>query len=230
MTEPIAASDNQQLGRKEPAETIDNEPPPAGRLLEIMGRRLIVALAIGSVVGATLLCSIGIFYPTLVPTQIGRFFLCLLTAFLFSVFVFTIYPTRYELNIEKLIKVPFALVGPAALWIALFLLFFYLLPNEGLVGKLFRPPSNSQHIPYSTSWILNCNPTPPAFYKVRITGDQDKDEPIDPAGFYVEFDRGHDEYRALIGIGPSADEIFQEYEVVFSRNADNYRLQASERR
>lgn len=229
MSEPIVASDNQQIEKRELAGTIGNEPP-ARRLLEIMGRRLIIALATGSVVGATLLCSVGIFYPTLVPSQIGRFFLCLLTAFLFSVFVFTIYPTHYEFNIEKLIKIPFALVGPAALWIALFLLLFYLLPKEGLVGKLFRPPSIREQIPYSTSWTLSCDPTPPAFYKVRITGDQNKEEPINPAGFYVEFDPGHNEYRAIIGIGPSKDEIFQQYDVVFSRSADNYRLEAREMR
>lgn|GEM_PF-5018039 len=206
------------------------EPPPGKRLLEIMGRPIIVALAIGSVVGATLLCSVGIFYSTLVPTQIARFFLCLLVAFLFSVFVFTIYPSDYKLSIGKLIKIPFVLVGPAALWIALFLLLWNLLPSEASVGKLFLPPPGTQQIPYGASWALSWKPVQPVFYKVKITGEQNTDDPGIPAGFYVEFDPSQNEYRAVIGIGPSHEEIVEQYEVVFSRNSSNYRVEATNRR
>jgi len=197
---------------------------PGGRLIEIMGRRLVIALALGSVLGAALLCSVGIFKPTLVPSQTARFFLCLLTAFLFAVFVFTLYPNDYQLNVEKLIKVPFVLVGPAALWIALFLLLWYMVPSEGISGKLFLPPQGSEQIPYSASWALNWSPSQPVFYKVKM-GDQEKETPDVPAGFYVEFGPSQDEYRAVVGLGPSKDEIDKQYEVIFSRGASTYKLQ-----
>ena len=215
-----ASSDNAQLA----AQNVWNSAP-GGRLIEIMGRRLVIALAIGSVLGAALLCSVGIFKPTLVPSQTARFFLCLLTAFLFAVFVFTLYPNDYQLNIEKLIRIPFVLVGPAALWIALFLLLWYMLPNEGISGKLFLPPQGSEQIPYSASWTLSWNPSQPVFYKVRMTDGQGRETPDLPAGFYVEFDPSHDEYRAVVGLGPSKDEIDKQYEVTFSRGATTYKLQ-----
>ena len=214
--DPSAPSDNGQL----PANSA-----PGARLIEIMGRRLVIVLAIGSVLGAAVLCSVGIFKPTLVPSQTARFFLCLLTAFLFSVFVFTLYPSDYELKIERLIRIPFVLVGPAALWIALFLLLWYMLPNEGISGKLFLPPQGTEQIPYSASWALSWAPSQPVFYKVRITSDQGRDTPGLPAGFYVEFDPSHEEYRAVVGVGPSRNEIDEQYEVTFSRGSTTYKLQ-----
>jgi hypothetical protein len=212
-------------GKKQLAEKDGTNSAPGGRLIEVMGRNLVIALAIGAVLGAVVLCSIGIFKSTLVPSQTARFFLCLLTAFLFAVFVFTLYPNDYQLNIEKLIKIPFVLVGPAALWIALFLLLWYMLPIEGVSGKLFLPPQGGEQIPYSASWALSWNPSQPVFYKVRITKDQGGESPDLPAGFYVQFDPSHDEYRAVVGLGPSKDEIDTQYEVTFSRGATTYKLQ-----
>lgn len=105
-----------------PADSEDH-PEPAKQLIEIMGRKLVVALAVGSVLGATLLCLVGIFRATLITSQVSWFFLCLLTAFLFSVFVFTLFPTDYKLDIKG-IGLPIVLIGPAALWISLFFIFW----------------------------------------------------------------------------------------------------------
>lgn len=220
---PIASDQGQQ-----PA--VENDDLKAAvRLIEIMGRKLVIALALGSVVGAALLCMVGIFKPTLVPSQVSRFFLCLLTAFLFSVFVFTIYPADYKFDMRQSLKIPFLLVGPGALWIALFLLLWYMFPNEGAVGKVFLPTPGGQNIPYSASWLLRWEPTQPVFYKLK-TGGEDNDNPYAPAGFYVEFDSGHDNYQAVIGVGPSKDEIEERYEVTFSRSATTYQVQAPQRR
>ena len=209
-------------GVKKPAERNDKEKP-AGRLIEIMGRQKITALAVGAVIGATLLCLLGIFRSTMVPTDFSRFFLCLLTAFLFAVFVFTIYPADYKLDIGKKIQIPFVLVGPGALWIALFLFLWYMLPNEGAVGKAFLPVPGAKNIPYSGSWASNWEPAQPkAFYKFNAGNPNDPDA---PAGFYIEFDRANDEFQAVIGVGPSQDEIEEQHKVKFSRAAATYQLQ-----
>lgn len=199
---------------------------PALRLIEVMGRRTVIILAIGAVVGATALCLIGIFRPTLVPTQVGRFFLCLLIAFLFSVFVFALYPSHYELKIGNIIKMPFVLIGPAALWIALFLFLFYMLPVEPQTGQVFKPPPNgTAKIFFSTSWVTSWKPIKPTFYKLKLSTDQNADEPGTPLGVYVEFDAGHDEYTAIIGVGPSEELIGDQYNVTFSRSSDTYKVE-----
>lgn len=220
-------------------DTLQKEPPkgdpisavePGKTLIEVMGRRLVVALAIGSVVGATMLCLLGIFSPTSVPSQISRFFLCLLTAFLFSVFSFTLYPSHYTFNIGEIIKVPFVLIGPAALWIALFLVFWYLLPAEHSAGYLFTQPTGTDQLPYSNTWVLNWTPTQPSYYQLKLSNDQYSDDANILAGFYLVFDAAHDQYSAEVGVGAAKDEIERRYEVTFSRGESTYKLRPLERR
>jgi hypothetical protein len=201
----------------------DNELPQK-RLIEVIGRKLVVILAVGSVLGATALCLIGVFYPTTIPSQTSRFFLCLLASFLFSVFVFTLYPSDYKLDIGKMIRIPFVLVGPAALWIAFFLFLWYMLPREDMAGKVFGPGSAGDQLPYSTSWMLNWTPARPVYYKLKLTDDQNSDDADLLAAFYVQFDEAHNEFTAEIGTGRSSEEIDKRYTVTFSRGATTYTL------
>src|SRR5438876_3655633 len=118
---------------------LEGQSEQAKRLIEVMSPKLVITLAIGSVIGAIILCLIGIFWPHLITTQVSRFFLCLLSAFLFAVFVFTLYPADFKLDISKKIGSPFILVGPAAVWIVLFSFFWSKLPAEDIVEKVFVP-------------------------------------------------------------------------------------------
>jgi len=47
----------------------------------------------------------------------------------------------------------------------------------------------------------------PIYYKLKMTPDQNSDDPNLLAGFYVQFDEIHTEYTAEIGIGPSNEEM-----------------------
>jgi hypothetical protein len=205
------------------------EATPATRLIEVMGRQNVVILAIGAVLGATLLCLIGMFRPTLFPSQFGRFFLCLLIAFLFSVFVFTLYPSNYELKVGDIIRVPFVLFGPAALWIGLFLLFFYILPQEKRMGQIFRPPDSDKKVFYTTSIVRQWNPAQPEFYKVKIGPQQDEADWTTLAGFYVEFDAANELFTADVDIGPSANHP-PIYRLTFARGSDTYKIDEIGRR
>src|SRR5437773_7891915 len=113
----------------------------ARRLIEVIGRRLVIALAFGSVTLAILLCLIGVFTPTCIASATARFFLCLVTSFLFSVFVFVLYPADFKIDL-KFIKVPAVLVGPAALWLILFFVFWRTLPGEDDAGVAFTLASS----------------------------------------------------------------------------------------
>lgn len=195
----------------------------AKRLIEVMGRNLVIALAIGSVIGAIILCLIGMFWSHLITTQVSRFFLCLLTAFLFSVFVFTLFPADFRLDVSKITSMASNLVGPPALWIILFLVFWKMLPAEDIVGKLFVPALDTNQVAYSTSWVLHWDPSPPQkYYKVKLSPEVNSSDPNLPAGFYIEFDKAHAKYTALIGIGPSSEEIKARYKLVFTRSASTY--------
>ena len=94
---------------------LEGHSEQAKRLIEVMGRELVITLAIGSVIGAIILCLIGIFCPHPITTQVSRFFLCLLTAFLFSVFVFTLFPADYRLDVSKITRIVSSLVGPSSM-------------------------------------------------------------------------------------------------------------------
>lgn len=196
---------------------------PAKKLIEVMGRKLVKAIALGSFLGGTVLCLLVILIPTLVPSQTSRFFLCLLSAFLFSMFVFTLYPSDYRLDLTKRLEIPIVLIGPAALWIALFFVFWNVLPREDMAGKVFVPANDSDQLPYSTAWVIGWTPVEPIYYKLKLSQDQNKNNPNDRAGFYVLFDEAHGAYTAIIGLGPSSQEIIERCEVVFSRSASTYK-------
>ncbi|MFZ0063676.1 MAG: hypothetical protein WAL47_16710 [Pyrinomonadaceae bacterium] len=196
---------------------------PAKKLIEVMGRKLVVAVALCSFLGGSLLCLLVIFYPTLVPSQTSRFFLCLFSALLFSMFVFTLYPSDYRLDLTKKFEIPIVLIGPAALWIALFFVFWNWLPREDVAGKVFVPAIGSDQLPYSTAWVIGWTPVEPTYYKLKLSQDQNINNPNDRAGFYVLFDEAHSTYTATIGLGPSGQEIIERCEVVFSRSASTYK-------
>lgn len=196
---------------------------PAQKLIEVMGRKLVKTIALGSFLGGIVLCLLVIIIPTLVPSQTSRFFLCLLSALLFSMFVFTLYPSNYRLDLTKRFKIPIVLIGPAALWIALFFVFWNLLPREDIAGKVFVPANDSDQLPYSTAWVIGWTPVEPIYYKLKLSQDQNKNNPNDRAGFYVLFDEAHSAYTATIGLGPSNQEIIERCEVVFSRGASTYK-------
>lgn len=202
------------------------KPTPGKQLIEILGRKLVVWLSIGSLVGAVTLCLLCIFYPILAVNQSARFFICLLSAFFFAVFVFTLFPADYKLDLGSKISIPFVLIGPAALWIALLLLFLKLLPNEYSLGRVIRPAADGPSLIYSTTWVLGWKPSPPpAYYKIETKRDQlGQQVPSLLEGFFVEFDTTHDRYVAEIGSGPSSDEIYDRYEIELNRNGATFEL------
>ena len=194
---------------------------PAKRLIEVLGRPIVIILAVVSFGGSIALCLVGAFYPTYIPSQISRFFFCLLAAFLFSVFVFTLFPANYEVKGKKF-NLPIVLVGPAALWIGLFIFLWKALPQEDVAARVFLPAAGGSELTYSTTWVLAWKPTQPVYYKLKSSGDQNNVDPNVPTGFYVQFDSAHDQYTAEVGVGPSSDEIVERYEVVFSRGSSTY--------
>lgn len=201
------------------------QPTPGKQLIEILGRKLVVWLSIGSLIGAVTLCVLCIFYPILAVNQSARFFICLLSAFFFAVFVFTLFPTDYKFDLGR-VSIPIVLIGPAALWIALLLLFLNLLPNEQSLGRVIRPAADSPSLIYSTTWVLGWKPSPPpAYYKIETKRDQlGQQAPSLLEGIFVEFDTTHDRYIAEIGSGPSSDEIYDRYEIELNRNAATFQL------
>lgn len=221
VPEEKTPTDQEAVERTVASSRSETVPTPAKRLIEVLGRRIVVILAVGSFFGSVALCLIGIFYPTVIPSQTSRFFFCLLVAFLFSVFVFTLFPADFKLKGKKL-SVPIVLVGPAALWIGLFLFLWNTLPGDDIAGKVFLPAEGKNELTYSTTWVLGWRPSQPVYYKLRSLQHQNSFDSNVPAGFYVQFDSAHDAYTAEIGIGPSSDEILERYEVVFFRGASTY--------
>src|SRR5437762_733497 len=111
------------------------ETSPQKLILEILPRWLVVVIAILSLLGAAALCLFAILNPTAIPGQLSRFFMVLFSTFLFALFVFTLYPTKYKIDVSKKIGAAFVLVGPAALWIGLFLFLWYMLPRDDITGN-----------------------------------------------------------------------------------------------
>ncbi len=107
----------------------NEEANPGERLIQVLGRKLVVTLSVGSVLLAVALCLLLGFFPSLQAAEASRFFLLLLISFLFGVFAFTLYPSNYKLDLDKGYKIPLVLAGPAALWIGLFILFLNLFPK-----------------------------------------------------------------------------------------------------
>lgn len=91
------------------------------------------------------------------------------------------------------------------------------------MGAVFMPAPSSNQVSYSTSWVLGWDPETPVYYKLKLSRDQNNNEPTLPAGFYVQFDKAHTKYTATIGIGPSRQEIIERYELVFVRGESTYR-------
>ncbi|MGA2614303.1 MAG: hypothetical protein ABSG38_12765 [Spirochaetia bacterium] len=189
-----------------------------------MGRPLVIGLAFGSVLLATFLCLVGIFRPSAIQDPIARFLLCLLVAFLFSVFVSVLFPNvNYKLNLGKF-GIPIVLVGPAALWIALFLLLLYKLPSESVGGIDFAPAYGSERLQYNATWVLDWKPATPIYYKLQSDNINESTGGT-LEGFYVRFDEKHDTYEAEIGVGPARQYITARYRVIFRRNASTYELE-----
>jgi len=196
---------------------------PGKLLIQVLGRKSVRSLAIGSCVGGVLLLLFVILFPTFISSsETARGGFCLLIAFLFSVFVFTLFPSELKLNITPKIGIPLVLVGPAALWIALFFLFLKGLPREVTMETTFLPAPGGNQLTFANSWILDWSPGQPRYYKVKISDDQNSNDPNLLAGFHVTFDKAHDKYTAKIGIGPNKQEILERYEVIFVRGASTY--------
>jgi|SRR5689334_8619755 len=205
----------------------ESNQEPGKRLIQVLGKKLVRLLAIGSFVGGILLLLLVILYPTVISSsETARGGFCLLIALLFSVFVFTLYPSDYKLKLNQKIGIAIVLVGPAALWIALFFIFLKKLPREVVMETMFLPESGHNEITFANSWVLDWNPGQPRYYKVKISEDQNSNDPKLLAGFYVTFDQANSKYTAKIGIGPSRQEVVESYELVFVRGASTYHANA----
>lgn len=213
---------------KGPKSKDESNQEPGKRLIQVLGKKLVRLLAIGSFVGGILLLLFVILCPTVISSsEIARGGFCLLIALLFSVFVFTLYPSDYKLKTNKLkIGIAIVLVGPAALWMALFFIFLKKLPREVVMETMFLPESGHNEITFANSWVLDWKPGQPRYYKIKISEDQNSTDPKLLAGFYVTFDQANNKYTARIGIGPSRQEVVESYEVVFVRGASTYRANA----
>jgi hypothetical protein len=181
-------------------------------------------LAVGSFFGAVALCVICIFNPGITRSGVARFFVCLLAAFLFAVFVFTLFPADYKLDLKK-VSIPLVLVGPAALWMGLLLLLLKLLPTYEALGRVLKPAPGTEPLGYTTTWVLSWTPTEPVYYKIESKGDRiSQNSTTLLEGFYVQFDEKHDKYFAVVGSGPSSDEIWRRYKVEFNRADSTFQL------
>jgi len=199
-------------------------PRPGMMLIEVMGGRIVIALAIGSVILAIVLCLIGVFCPTLIPSQTARFFLCVLVSFLFAVFVFTLFPAKYEIDL-KFMHVPAVLVGPAALWLILFFVLWHYLPSEDDAARLIRPAGKDDVLMADTTWVLDWQPTEPEYYLVP-SSSQGSAAGDRLAGFLVYFDKANHTYTGTVGVGPSKTEIQRKYRIEFRRSDSTYRLES----
>jgi hypothetical protein len=197
---------------------------PAKRLIEVLPRKVVIGLAVGSFFGAVGLCAVCILDPAITSSGVARFFVCLLAAFLFAVFVFTLFPADYKLDLAKT-SIPLVLVGPAALWIGLLFLLLKLLPTYEALGKVLKPAPGAGLLGYTTTWVLSWTPAEPVYYKIESSRDRiSQNSTTLLEGFYVQFDDKHDKYSAVVGSGPSIDEIFQRYQIEFNRADSTFQL------
>jgi hypothetical protein len=204
------------------------EARPAQKLIEVFGRKIVVILALISFGGGTALCLTCILHPAIALNPTARFFICLLAAFFFSVFMFTLFPADLTLKLRAWLQIPFVLVGPAALWFVILYSLLKLLPSDQSQGKVFKPSIRSEPLAYSTTWVLSWKPEEPVYYKLEAQSDPNKrNRTTLLEGFYVQFDGKQDRYIAEIGSGPTNNELYERFEIEFNRNDSTYELKPS---
>ncbi|MDR3688326.1 MAG: hypothetical protein P4L46_03030 [Fimbriimonas sp.] len=200
---------------------------PGARLVQVLGRKLVVILSVGSVILAVALCLLLGLFPSIQAAEASRFFLLLLISFLFGVFAFTLYPSNYRLDLSRGYQIPIVLVGPAALWIGLFIFFLNIFPKDKRIGVVFKPDANSRPIRSGSTLLLGWDQQPPAYYMIQNPkiGDVLSSGLID--GFYIQFDPSVKAYTLNIGIGASATNIDTRCKIVFRAGATSYSIEGT---
>lgn len=203
-------------------------PSPAKTLLSVLGKNWVRGIALASLCGAIALCLLAIFAPQSVQTPTAHVWLCVLAAFLFFLFVFTLFPANYVLKDSSRIALPLILVGPAALWIGLAAIFLGLVPKPEPILHHFRQISAPTILTHDTMWIVQWDKTPKAAYVLLQPQTLGVRPQTRVEGFSIEFAEGAEVHHATIGRGPDATHLAERYDLVFARGSNSYTVRAAQ--
>jgi len=182
---------------------------PAAQVTTIFSRKIVIRLAVGAFVVASILMICGLVWPERFDNSTARFILCAAIAMNLAIFFFVLYPQEIKLSQIPLINVTIQLVGPIALYIVLLMLFWKMMPVPSLVAyRLFVPyegGSRAQRISAKAKVV-------PQDERFECYIVPDEDGLL--AGVCVRFENGQDHYKALF----KAD-YYKPTEVTFDRGA-----------
>lgn len=182
------------------------------RLLDTLPPKVVASIAISSLAGALGCCCLAWAQPKIVTQDIQRFVFCLLIAFLFSMFVFVLYPVKGSLKFKNT-EIPYVFVGPAALWMALLLVLMNTFPRLP-ANVFFR--FKGDPLDMQTTWVLSWNASPKESLFVSATTEDLGDHQGNLVGMVIKPEDGVSTYSAVLGVGPSEVQIARRYNVTFN--------------
>lgn len=195
---------------------------PEKTLLSVLGKCWVTTIAIAALIGAVGLSLVAVFAEHRIYTTTAHAWLCVLAAFFFSVFVFTLFPANYHLPSRLSTAMSLALVGPAALWVALTLFFMKLIPAPQQQMQTFWNLQSGFQPSGDAMWIIRWDTEPKGVFLLQPPQRLTSTTREGVHGIGITFADGISEHRAQIGFGPTSNSLFQTYEVVFKRGSKDY--------
>ena len=182
---------------------------PEAALTSIFSKKIVIRLAVGAIVVASILMTCGLVWPERFDNSTARFILCAAIALNLAIFFFVLYPQEIKLTRIPMLNVTIQLVGPIALYIVMLMLFWKMMPVPSLVAYRLFVPYEGGIRAQRISAQAKVSPRDERF-ECYIVPDEDGLL----AGVCVRFESGQDHYKAWFKAP-----YYKPTEVIFDRGA-----------
>lgn len=191
--------------------------PEGQRLIDILSLREVRYIAWGSAVLLIVWGGLFVFWPQLLASPVARFFALALFSFFFAMFVFILYPMNLQVPTGTIVAIAATVSGPMAVWFILFLFVASRLETNSAEEYFAMPAGTPFH---TTTTFLRHWPGGNVPKRVRVASPfaQGGASPT-IEGWYLEFPPEATKFVVEVGVGPSANEASEHYELIFERGA-----------
>ena len=201
----------------------------ARRLIAVLGRNNVVLIAFGSLILAFVLGCGAMLVPGLFLSTRAQPILCFFLTLFTAVFMFALYPADYRFPLGKLAEIPVVLVGPVALWIALFMILLRTIPVQSAsIETAFTFPDDlsisvRQYLVVQRVRLNETTWKPYAPAEVY----QLLDSKNDVVGYYLKSNDSSQNYGVELDLGDDKNRPDQEFQAIFKNDSSVIELRGT---